>query len=158
AVARLGRLRQQLELVDALRALAVRRAEAVGAGVAAAEDDDVLPGREDLVADLVTRDLLVLLRQEFHREVDAAELAPRNGELAPPGRASREDDRVVPRLQMLDRYVAADVRVNAKDPALVAHLLQSALDDPLLELEVGNAVHQEPADAVGALENLDRVP
>ena len=37
-----GRPRQQLELVHARRALAVRRAEAVGAGVAAADDDDVL--------------------------------------------------------------------------------------------------------------------
>ena len=36
------RLRQQLELMDARRALAVRGAEAVGAGVAAADDDHVL--------------------------------------------------------------------------------------------------------------------
>ena len=40
--ARVGRPRQQLELVHRARALAVRRAEAVGAGVAAADDDDVL--------------------------------------------------------------------------------------------------------------------
>ena len=33
---------QQLELVDRRRALAVDGAEAVGAGVAAADDDDVL--------------------------------------------------------------------------------------------------------------------
>ncbi len=45
-----------------------------------------------------------------------------------------------------------------EDDALVAHLLDAALDDPLLELEVGNAVHQEPADPIGALEDLDRVP
>ncbi len=46
---RFGRLRKELELVDLLRTLAVRRAEAVGSRVAAAEDDDVLAGREDLV-------------------------------------------------------------------------------------------------------------
>src|SRR5690606_33539961 len=41
-VARLGRPGHDLELVDAGAALAVDRAEAVGAGVAAADDDDVL--------------------------------------------------------------------------------------------------------------------
>ena len=45
----LGRLRQQLELRDRRRALAVRRADAVGAGVAAADDDDVLARGDDLV-------------------------------------------------------------------------------------------------------------
>ena len=42
AVRAVGRLGQQLELADALGALAQRGAEAVGAGVAAAEDDHVL--------------------------------------------------------------------------------------------------------------------
>jgi hypothetical protein len=45
-----------------------------------------------------------------------------------------------------------------EDHALVAHLLDASVDDRLLELEVGNAVHEEAADAVGALEDLDRVP
>ena len=40
-----GRPRHDLELVDRRRALAVRGAEAVGAGVAAADDDDVLARR-----------------------------------------------------------------------------------------------------------------
>ena len=40
--ARVGRPRQDLELVDRRRALAVRGAEAVGAGVAAADDHHVL--------------------------------------------------------------------------------------------------------------------
>ena len=40
--ARFGRTRQKLKLLDALAALADGGAQAVGAGVAAAEDDDVL--------------------------------------------------------------------------------------------------------------------
>ena len=44
----LGRLGVDLELVDAPGPLAVDRPQAVGAGVAAADDDDVLvPGREE---------------------------------------------------------------------------------------------------------------
>ena len=52
--ARVGRPRQQLELTHGERALPVRGAEAVGAGVAAADDDDVLVLRGD---EAVVRDM-----------------------------------------------------------------------------------------------------
>src|SRR5439155_1101384 len=70
--ARVGRPRQELELVDGERALAVHGAEAVGARVASADDDDALAlGRDEfLVGDQVTLAALVLERQVFHREVD----------------------------------------------------------------------------------------
>ena len=49
------RPRQQLELVHRRGALAVHRAEAVGAGVAAADDDDVLAlGGDELVVGIVS--------------------------------------------------------------------------------------------------------
>ena len=62
--------------------LAVRRADAVGAGVAAADHDDVLARRQDLVRHRVAGDDLVLLRQELHREVDAGELAAGHRQVA----------------------------------------------------------------------------
>ena len=43
----LGRLRHDLEIGDRQRALADRGADAVGAGVAAADHDDLLAGGED---------------------------------------------------------------------------------------------------------------
>ena len=42
--------------------------------------------------------------------------------------------------------------------ALRGHLFQPAVEDVLLHLEIGNAVAQEPADAVGFLEKLHRMP
>src|SRR5262249_40063116 len=74
-------LRQRLELRDRARALAVGGAEAIGAGVPAAEDDDALARGAELVRHGVTGDDLVLLWEEVHREMDAAQLAARDGEI-----------------------------------------------------------------------------
>ena len=59
ARARLARLLADREVGHREGALAVRRADAVGPGVAAAEDDDVLALRGDLVEDLVAGELAV---------------------------------------------------------------------------------------------------
>ena len=68
-----GRSRHDLELMDALAPLAVDGAEAIGAGVAAADDDDVLVvGRDELgVVDRVAGDPAILAGQEIHGEMDA---------------------------------------------------------------------------------------
>jgi hypothetical protein len=49
------------------------------------------------------------------------------------------------------------VRAGAEADALGAHLLQTAVDEVLLHLEIGNAVAQQAADAVGLLEDRDLV-
>ncbi len=61
------------------------------------------------------------------------------------------------RLRSSTAEVAADVDAGAEHDALVAHLLHAALDDVLLELEVGDAQSQQAADVVVALEDGDRV-
>jgi hypothetical protein len=78
----LGRLRHQLELRDAGRAVAVAGAHAVAAGVAAADDDDVLAVGAQLALELVAGVDLVLLRQELHREVHAVQLAAGHRQVA----------------------------------------------------------------------------
>jgi hypothetical protein len=126
--------------MDRQRAMAVRCAEAVRAGVAAAQDDDAFPGREDLVRDGVARDDLVLLRQELHREVDAGELAARDGEVARLRGAARQHDRVelAAELVGLERHAHVDARLERH--AFGRHLRHAAVDQVLLHLEVGNAV------------------
>src|SRR5207244_9167809 len=86
------RPRKQLELVNRECALAVDGAEAVGAGVAAADDDHALARRRDelIVGNRVALAPPVLERQVLHREVYARELAPRHGEVARVARAARE--------------------------------------------------------------------
>ena len=57
-----------------------------------------------------------------------------------------------------DGDVDADVDAGAELGALGAHLLEPPVEDPLLHLELGDAVAQQPADAVGPLEHDDVVP
>ena len=74
----------------------MRGADAVAAGVAAADHDHVLAGGEDraVVEHVVARDAPVLLRQELHGEVHARELAARDRQIARHARADREHDRI----------------------------------------------------------------
>ena len=74
--AAVGRTRRDLELPDACGALAMRGAEAVGAGVAATEDDHPLAARVErrVVDHLVAGDDAILLLEVRHREVNAREV------------------------------------------------------------------------------------
>ncbi len=138
--------------------MAVRRADAIRSGVAAADHDDVLAGGHDLAGHRVARDHLVLLRQELHREVHAGELPPRHRQVARPFRATREHDRVELREERLPGHVVADVHTRAEQDALGRHLCHAPVDQRLLHLEVRDPVAEQPADAVALLEDDDVVP
>ena len=62
--------------------------------------------------------------------------------------AAGKKDRIVVSSERFNRNIAADVRVGQKVDALRAHLLQAAIEDVFLELEIGNAVAEQAADAV----------
>ena len=51
----------------------------------------------------------------------------------------------------------ADLGVGDKFHALGGHLLEAAIDDVLLQLEFGDAVAEQSADAVGFFVDRDRV-
>ena len=95
--------------------------------------------------------------------MDAVEFTPGNRKITPVRRATGEDDRVVLGPQIVDRDAggvvgrAADVGVRAELGALGLHLAQAAVEDRLLHLELGDAVAEQAADAVGALEHHDLV-
>src|SRR5262249_58174421 len=72
-----GRLRHDLEIGHRKRALADRRADAVGPGITAADHHHMLASREDRL-DAVLRLVVnapVLLRQEGHPQVNAPPIA-----------------------------------------------------------------------------------
>ena len=150
---RVGRAREDLELVDSRRALPVHGAEAVGAGVAATDDHHLLAARGD--RRLVDVALLhsIRKRQELHRLMDASELAPGDRQVAPRRRTRGEHDRVELLVELVDRDVDADLDSGTELGALGPHLLEPALEVPLLHLELGDAVAEQPADAIGALEH-----
>ena len=113
---------------------------------------------------LVAGDAPVLQRQEIHREVHAVELAPGHRQVARRFGAAGEHHRVVVGEQLLriDRprlaVAGADRRradhvVHLELDALGLHLLDAPVDQPLLHLEVGDAVAQQAADAVVLLEH-----
>ena len=79
--------------------------------------------------------------------------ADRAAASAPP--ASTTASNVAP--QLADRHVDADVGVGAELDALLAHQREPPLEPPLFELELRNAVAEQAADAIGALEHGDRV-
>ena len=90
-------------------ALAVGGAEAVGAGVAAADDDDVLAGRRRSASLQVALLHPVRRLEVLHRQVDAVELVPGNRQVASGGRTDGQHHRVVEVAQFLHAQVGPDV-------------------------------------------------
>ncbi len=153
---RLGRAGKNLELDDAPGALANGRADAVRAGVAAADDHDVAPfGRDSRLA--AAQEGLGAGGQVLHGEVDAGQLPPRDGQVARDGGAHRQDHRVEVGHELRGLDVTAHGHPGPEGYPLSFQELDAALDDALVQLHVGDAVRQQPADAVVALEDRDLV-
>ena len=165
----LRRLRHQFELRDAGGAVAVGGADAVVAGVAAADHDDVLAfGRNHV--DLVARVHLVLQRQEFHRVVHAGKLATRHRQiarvLAPPARTTASNSACSAAGDRLGGVVAhahrqfgvGDHHPGAEHHPFVLHLRDATVDVRLLHLEIRDAVAQRATDAAGLLEHGHGMP
>src|SRR5580658_5334498 len=100
---------------------------------------------------------MVLLGQELHGVVDAFELAAGDRQVARMLRAAAQQDRVLFLLERLHIHIHANVRIANEGHAFVAHLLDAAVDDVFFELEVGNAVAEQAADAVVLLVDRDGV-
>ncbi len=125
--------------------------DAVGARVAAADHDHVLPGGADrgLATELDRAGALI---EVLHREVDAVELAARHGQVARNTRPGREHDGVVLFAKLIERR---DIDAEAELDAFGDELLHAALDERLLDLELGNAEADEPARRLVALVDDD---
>ena len=90
--------------------------------------------------------------------MDALELAAGDAQVARLGRAGGQDDGVKFFHELFGRIIFPDFGVATEDDALGLHLLDAAHDDFLLvEFHVGDAVHEQAAGAVGALEDGDEV-
>ena len=144
------------------RALPVRGTQAVGPGVAAADDDDLLALGGDRRLPVLAQDVVALLhpvtpRQVLHRLVDAVQLPAGHGQVAPIGRAAGQHHRIEIGQQLLGGDVDADVDAGPEYGSLGAHLVQPPVEDALFHLEFRNAVTQQPTDAIGAFEDGDAV-
>ena len=156
--AHLRRLGHDLELVHGFGFVPVAGAQAIGAGVSAADDDDTLAGGQDLVGHIVAGIALILLRQELHGEVNALQLAAGNIQIA---RSFRTAAQAGWRRTPCANPRPAHSRQRAR-PSRSARLRPSSVQAPvenvLLHLEVGNAVAHQPAEAVVFFKQGDQVP
>ncbi len=147
-----------VELPDRSRALPQHRAQAVGAGVAAADDHHLPPLGAERRPGPVALLHPVGQRQELHRLVDAGQLAPGHRQLAGHSGADGDHHRVIAGPQVGGVQVGADRDAGAEDRPLRPHLLDPAVHLVLLQLERRDAVPEQPAEAVVPLVHRDGVP
>ena len=132
--------------------------DAIRPGVTAAEDDDVLAFRGDLIRDGIACSRPVLLHQVIHGEVHAQQVTARDGQITRNQGSRRDHDRVVSRLEVAPADVLPDLDSSPEARALRLHLREARLDLLLLHFEIRDAVAQKSANAIVALIDGDGVP
>ncbi len=166
-----GRLRQELEVGDAARAVAHCGSHAVVTCVATADDDDVFAGdlggdfRERVCASsarcafcrCACKHRLRVRLQEIHGVLDVRQVAARDAQVARHGGADGVDDGIEIVRKVLGADVGADCAAADELDALGAHEVRAAHNNGFIELHVGDAVHEKAARAVGALVDGDAV-
>src|SRR5258706_5089928 len=140
-----------------LWSLAMASPETIRASVAAADDDDALASSQNIRAfgQNIAFATPVLLRQEFHREVDSVELPSPHLQVARLFGSTSENDRVKVTPQLFNWDVLTDMCVGDELHALGFHLRKPAVNDFFLHLEFWNPIAQQPTDAVGLLIHSD---
>ena len=142
-------------------------AKTIGAGVAAANDDDVfaragnVSGAKaplyNIVISVVTLAATVLLCQKVHREVDAIEPATGHVQVAGPACTAGEKHGIEVTLQILRRHIDPGVNTGPEHHALGRQQIEPAIEHALFHLEFRNAVAQQPAGAIRLLEHRHAV-
>ncbi len=133
------RHRHNFQLPHRGRLLPVRRAQAIRTCVAASDDHHVFAGGQNRLGAVhrVAGHAAILLRQEIHGEVDAAQGTAFDFQLARLLRADGQHRRVEG-LQVR----GANARTGDELHALGSHLRDAAVDPALLHFEVRDAVAQ----------------
>ena len=135
------------------------RTVAVRARIPAAQYDHSLAlGGDGLTRNLpVSGHPPVLLRQVIHGQVDAVQLPARYGKVSGLGGPARQNQGVEVASQILHRHVESDVGPGLEEDTLFPQQIEAAPHHPLLQLEIGNSIGQQPPDAVGSFEHGDPV-
>ncbi len=135
----------------------MHRAQAVGPGVAAAQNDDVA------VSDVDRRGLAIAHRairrlEVRHCGVHAGQFRSRDRDEPGPRRTERQQHRVEVALQINERRCGvAHAHAGVERDARGRHHRQAAIEDGLFEFELRYAVAQEPADGVTSFEDVHLV-
>src|SRR5262245_48473681 len=89
--------------------------------------------------------------EKLHGKVDTLQILTFNRQITRLGGSATEHHGVELFAEFRCRDMDADSSVRNKLNAFLSHEIDAPLDDGLVELHVGNPVHQQPTDAVGTL-------
>ena len=153
------RLGQNFQLDHALAPVADGGADAIGAGVAAADDHDVTVFGREMRGDFrAVEETLGVRAEEFHGRINSVKVAAIDREITRLGGAAAKHDSIEILAEFFNRIALSDIGVGHELDAFGREDINPALDDVVLvQLHVGNAVSEEAADAVGALEDGDQM-
>ena len=93
-----------------------------------------------------------------HCKMYTFQIPPRNWQVSRLGSTKTERQRIKVDPQIIDIHVITNVGVRHELNALLAEQIHATIDGLLLKLHVRDAVHEQPPDAIGALEDGDLVP
>ena len=131
----------------------------VVAGVAAADDQHVFTGCIDglAICKAGVQQALGHAGQVVHREVHALGVPAGHVQIAGLFGTAAQHHSIKISQQLLGGHGTAHIHAGAELNTLGLHQLDPALDDRLIQLHVGDAVHQQAAHAVGALKHRNGV-
>jgi hypothetical protein len=154
-------LRQKLEVGDRLGTVTERGSDTIVTSVTTTNNNNVLVLGSDVgfVAKLRVKQRLGVLVKELHSIVDALELTALDRKVTSNSSTGGNDNNVMAGSKVIERGVALFAHSDAslEDDALGCHEVGTSLDDTLVELHVGNTVHEETSKTIGALVNSDEV-
>ena len=151
-------LPHHFQLRDGQAALADGGSHTVIAGITAAHNHHVLSLRCDGEAFCLPNYLFGSCCQKIHCKVNALGICAGHVEAAGCFGAAAEDNRVKLLLQLLRGNIHTHIGVDPERYPLRLHELHPAGDHALVQLHIGDAVHQQAAGAVFPLEHRDAVP
>jgi hypothetical protein len=154
------RLRKQLKVDNRLGTVTNGSTDTVVTSVTTTNDNNVLVLGRDVLAVRKTRveKRFGVLVQELHGEVDTLQVAARNGQVSGDGGTSGKDNGVMLGSKGLEGNITLTNRdTGDKVDALSSHEVNTALDDVLIELHVGDTIHEQTTDTVGSLVDGDTV-
>src|ERR1700685_1003536 len=112
----------------------------------------------DFRGNRVAQAALVLLRQEFHREMNSLQFAPRDSKVARMLRPACKNNGIKFGPQIFNRNIFSNLCAGNKLHTLGRHLLEPPINDVLFQLELWNTVAQQSTDAIRFLIHSHRMP
>src|SRR5579871_631793 len=144
------RLRHDFKLMNRSRFLPMASAQTISARVSATDDDHVLAVRKNVESGIedIAMAALVLLRQEFHREMDSLQFPAWYFEITRMLGASRQNNSGEVASQVLDDNISSNLGICYELHAFGGHLFKTTIDNMFLELEFRNSVAEQSTDPI----------